>query len=44
MAETCTHLGSVADITPSSDGCEDCLRTGGRWIHLRDQGCPRLAV
>jgi uncharacterized UBP type Zn finger protein len=35
---TCTHLGQVADlgtITPSSEGCEDCLRMGGRWVHLR---------
>jgi uncharacterized UBP type Zn finger protein len=35
MAETCTHLDQVADVTPSSEGCEDCLRIGGRWVHLR---------
>jgi len=35
MAETCSHLGTVEDVTPSSNGCEDCLRTGGRWVHLR---------
>ena len=35
MAETCYHLDTVADVTPTSDGCEDCLRTGGRWVHLR---------
>lgn len=35
MAETCSHLDTVADVTPSSTGCEDCLRTGGRWVHLR---------
>ena len=35
MADTCTHLDTVADVTPSSDGCEDCLRIGGRWVHLR---------
>jgi hypothetical protein len=34
--ETCTHLDTVdADATPSSEGCEDCLRSGGRWLHLR---------
>jgi hypothetical protein len=32
---TRTHLGTVADVTPSSDGCEDCLRIGGQWVHLR---------
>jgi hypothetical protein len=35
MAETCTHLDEVRDVEPSSPGCEDCLRTGGRWVHLR---------
>ena len=35
MAEPCTHLDDAADVTPSSTGCEDCLATGGRWVHLR---------
>lgn len=35
MAELCTHLDQAGDVTPSSDGCEDCLRTGDRWVHLR---------
>lgn len=35
MASACSHLDTVADVTPSSSGCEDCLRTGGRWVHLR---------
>ncbi|MFN3653547.1 MAG: ubiquitin carboxyl-terminal hydrolase 14 [Armatimonadota bacterium] len=34
-SETCTHLDQVQDVTPSSSGCEDCLRIGGRWVHLR---------
>lgn len=29
MADTCTHLDTVADVTPSSGGCEDCVRIGG---------------
>ena len=33
---TCTHLESVKlDVTPSAEGCEDCLRAGGHWVHLR---------
>jgi uncharacterized UBP type Zn finger protein len=32
---TCGHLDAIADVLPSSDGCEDCLRIGGRWMHLR---------
>ena len=35
MADTCTHLDAIAEVTPSSDGCEDCLRIGGHWVHLR---------
>ena len=35
MAETCTHLDQVRAVTPSADGCEDCLKTGDRWVHLR---------
>ena len=35
MTDTCTHLDWAADVTPSSNGCEDCLRIGGRWVHLR---------
>jgi len=34
-SETCSHLDTVVDVTPSSPGCEDCLRTGGQWVHLR---------
>jgi hypothetical protein len=36
MTDGCTHLDVVEDsVTPSADGCEDCLRIGGRWVHLR---------
>jgi uncharacterized UBP type Zn finger protein len=33
----CTHLDQVAvrELPPSVEGCEDCLRTGGKWLHLR---------
>lgn len=33
----CTHLGSVAvtALPEAVEGCEDCLATGGRWVHLR---------
>ncbi|MFG2073314.1 monovalent cation:H+ antiporter, CPA1 family [Nonomuraea maritima] len=33
---TCEHLsrpGDVDALTP--DGCEECLASGGRWVHLR---------
>jgi len=35
MADRCTHLDQIREVTPSADGCEDCLRIGGRWVHLR---------
>ena len=31
----CKHAAGNAVVTPSSDGCEDCLRAGDRWVHLR---------
>ena len=34
-AMSCTHLDTIRDVTPSAEGCEDCLRTGDRWLHLR---------
>ncbi len=32
---SCTHLGMFAAVTPSADGCEECLKAGQRWVHLR---------
>ncbi len=32
---TCEHLSQIVSVTPSADGCEDCLKIGGRWVHLR---------
>lgn len=33
--EGCEHLAEMRVVTPSADGCEDCLKIGGRWVHLR---------
>lgn len=35
MIETCTHLDHIAAVEPSGNGCVECLKTGGRWLHLR---------
>ena len=40
MADTCTHLDTVREVTPSAEGCEDCLRTGGRWVGGCTIGTP----
>jgi len=34
-APTCHHLGTIRDVAPHTDGCEECLKTGSRWVHLR---------
>jgi uncharacterized UBP type Zn finger protein len=32
----CTHIDAVAtDLTPSGQGCKQCMESGGRWLHLR---------
>jgi hypothetical protein len=31
----CAHLSAAASAAPQSDGCEECLARGERWVHLR---------
>lgn len=31
----CGHLDQIHPVFPSANGCEDCLRTGDSWVHLR---------
>jgi uncharacterized UBP type Zn finger protein len=33
--QSCEHVSSIEPVTPSADGCEDCLKTGDQWVHLR---------
>lgn len=33
--EYCEHVASIVPVEPSADGCEDCLKIGGGWLHLR---------
>ncbi|HTE64726.1 MAG TPA: UBP-type zinc finger domain-containing protein, partial [Candidatus Binatia bacterium] len=35
MTTPCTHLDEIQEVTPSSEGCEECLRIGSSWVHLR---------
>ncbi len=32
---SCGHLELVLDVGPRTQGCEECLRIGARWVHLR---------
>ena len=36
MATNCTHLDQIYDVEPSAQGCEECLKTGDWWVHLRE--------
>ena len=31
----CTHVDQIRPVHPHTKGCEECLATGGRWVHLR---------
>lgn len=31
----CTHLDQIEEVSPNSKGCEECLKTGDSWVHLR---------
>lgn len=33
--QKCQHLEQIKEVTPNSDGCEDCLKIGSSWVHLR---------
>ena len=31
----CEHIAAIKDVNPSGDGCEECLKIGDEWVHLR---------
>lgn len=41
----CSHLDQVHVLAPPGpiEGCEECLKTGSRWVHLRMcQTCGKI--
>lgn len=40
----CQHLLNLTETEPNTyDGCEDCLKTGDSWVHLRlCMGCGHV--
>jgi CPA2 family monovalent cation:H+ antiporter-2 len=34
-ASKCSHLGQIHPVLPSARGCEECLKLGDTWVHLR---------
>lgn len=35
MSKTCKHLDSIRPVEPHAKGCEECMKTGDQWLHLR---------
>ena len=35
MGEVCGHQNQISDVSRDSEGCEDCLKSGDGWVHLR---------
>ena len=45
MTATCTHLDQITvfELPDRIEGCEECLASGGSWVHLRMcQSCGRI--
>jgi uncharacterized UBP type Zn finger protein len=35
IMKACTHMNQITDAKPHTRGCEECLKTGDTWVHLR---------
>lgn len=33
--KACSHLDQIRPVSPKTQGCEECLATGDRWVELR---------
>jgi uncharacterized UBP type Zn finger protein len=31
----CAHIGQAKDLRPATHVCEECVKLGDRWVHLR---------
>ncbi|MDB5238527.1 MAG: hypothetical protein JWM46_797 [Candidatus Kaiserbacteria bacterium] len=31
----CAHKDQIRDVTPKTQGCEDCEKTGDSWVKVR---------
>ncbi len=32
---SCEHLNGIEPVPPQTAGCEECIKKGARWLHLR---------
>ena len=45
MSAACSHLDTIQFLEPAEPvaGCEECLKIGGTWVHLRMcQECGKI--
>ena len=35
MNQECEHVKQIKAVEPCTNGCEECLKTGDGWVHLR---------
>ncbi len=35
MNAECSHLSEIKSPRPNTNGCEECLKIGDSWVHLR---------
>lgn len=36
MPDACAHIAAIDEVTPPRRRvCEECVKTGARWVHLR---------
>jgi hypothetical protein len=35
MSSQCSHLNTIKPVKPRTNGCEECLKIGQSWVHLR---------
>ena len=33
--KSCVHVSQVQPVEPHTDGCEECMKLGEDWVHLR---------
>ena len=31
----CAHTDQIQDVSPKTEGCEECLASGDKWVELR---------
>jgi uncharacterized UBP type Zn finger protein len=35
MNNECVHIKNIREVIPSAYGCQECLKNGDTWVHLR---------